>query len=161
MNLVHKGKKPTVFSILDLSGAFNQLEVDEKSSTLVTLNTHKGLYRTRHLAYGVKTAPAVFQVTTDNILAGIESVCHVFRLRHSGNTEQEHLKTLEQVLQRLDQYKVRLNKTKCQFLKSQVQYLEHTVSANEIQPIQDKVKAIRKAPPPTNITELQTLLGVA
>ena len=36
----------------------------------------------------------------------------------------------------------------------------HTVNANGIQPIQDKVKAIRKAPPPTNITELQSFLGV-
>ena len=108
-NLAHKGKKPTLFSILDLSGAFNQLEVDEKSSPLLTLNTHKGLYRTRRLAYGVKTAQSVFQATMDNILAGIENVmCFVDDILVTGNTEQDHLKTLEQVLQRLDQYNVRL-----------------------------------------------------
>jgi len=31
---------------------------------------------------------------------------------------------------------VRLNKAKCQFLKLEMTYLGHTVSANEIQPIQ-------------------------
>ena len=160
-NLAHKGKKPTVFSILDLSGAFNQLEVDEKSSPLLTRNTHKGLYRTRRLAYGVKTAPSVFQARMDKILAGIKNVmCFVNDILVTGNTEQEHLKTLEQVLQMLDQYNVRLNKAKCQFMKSQVQYLGHTVNANGIQSVQDKVEAIWKAPPPTNITELQSFLGV-
>ena len=37
-NLAHKGKKPTVFSILDLSGAFNKLKVDEPLLPLLTLN---------------------------------------------------------------------------------------------------------------------------
>ena len=122
-NLAHKA----VFSILDLSGAFNQREVDETSLPLLTLNTHMEQYMTRRLAYGVKTAPSVFQVTKDKILAGIENVmCFVDDILVTGNTEQEHLKTLEQVLQRLDQHKVKLNKTKCQFLKSQVQYLAHS-----------------------------------
>ena len=82
-NLGHKGKNPTVFSILDLSGAFNQLEVDEKSAPLLTLNTYKGLYKTRRLADGVKTAPSVFQATMDNILVGIKNVtCFVDKRKH-------------------------------------------------------------------------------
>ena len=113
--LAHTGKTPKVFSILDLSGAFNQLEVDEKSSPLFDLNTHKGLYRTRRLAYGVKTAPSVFQMTMDNILAGLENVmCFIDDILVTGNTEWDHLKTLEEVLQRLDKHNVRLNKTKSQ-----------------------------------------------
>ena len=97
----------------------------------------------------------------DKILPGIENVmCFVDDILVTGNTEQEHLKTLEQVLQKLEQYNVRLNKAKCQFMKSQVPYMGHTVNANGIQHIQDKVEAIRKAPPPTNLTELQSFLGV-
>ena len=108
-NLAHKKKKPTVFSIMDLSGAFNQF----------------------------KTAPSVFhQVTMDKILAGIENVmCFVDDILVTGSTEQEHLKTLEQLLQMLDRHNVRLKKTKCQFLKSQVQYLGYTVNANRTQSI--------------------------
>ena len=41
-----------------------------------------------------------------------------------------------------------------------VQCLGHTVNANGIKPIQDKVKAIRKAPPATKLTELQSFLCV-
>jgi hypothetical protein len=158
--LAHTGKTPKVLSILDLSGAFNQLEVDEKSSPLLTFNTHKELHRTRRLAYGVKTDPSVFQMTMDKILAGLENVmCFIDDILVTGNTEWDHLKTLEEVLQKLDKHNVRLNKTQCQFMKSEVTYLGHTVSANGIQPIQNKVEAIRKAPPPVNLTELQSFLA--
>ena len=86
-------------------------------------------------------------------------MCFIDDILVTGNTERDHLKTLEEVLQRLNKHNVRLNKTKCQFLKSEVTYLGHPVSANGIQPIQNKVEATRKAPPPTNLTELQSFLG--
>ena len=142
--LAHNGKTPKVFSILELGGAFNQLEVDEKSPPLLALNTHKGLYRTRHLAYGVKPAPSVFQMTMDNILTALKNVmCFIDDILVTGNSEREHLKTLDEVMQRLDMHNVRLNKTKYRFVKSEVTYLGHTVNANGIQSIQNKVEAIR------------------
>jgi len=104
--LTHKGKISKLFSVLNLSGEFNQLEVDEKSSPLLTMNTYKGLYLTRRLVYGVKTV--------DKILAGLENVmCFIDDILVTGNTERGHLKTLEDVLQRLDKNNVRLSKTKC------------------------------------------------
>ena len=45
-----------VFSKLDLSHAYAQLEVDEESHKFLTINTHKGLYSYRALPYGVKSA---------------------------------------------------------------------------------------------------------
>jgi hypothetical protein len=88
-----------VFSLLDLSGAYNQLEVDEKSAPLLTLNTHKGLYRTQRLAYGVKTAPSIFQKTMDQILSVIENVmCFVDDILLTSDSEPEMVCLLDQVL---------------------------------------------------------------
>jgi len=77
-------------------------------------------------------------------------MCFINDILMTGNTEQDHLKTPREVLQRLDKHNVRVNKNKCQFLNSEVTYLGYTVSANGIQPIKNKVKAIRKAPPAAN-----------
>ncbi|XP_014785731.1 uncharacterized protein K02A2.6-like [Octopus bimaculoides] len=49
------------FSKLDLSEAYLQLQVDEECAKVLTINTHKGLYRFKRLPFGVKVAPAIFQ----------------------------------------------------------------------------------------------------
>ena len=46
------------------------------------------------------------------------------------------------------------------FIKSQVHYLGHTVSSKGVQPTQEKVRAIRDAPAPTNIHQLKSFLGL-
>ena len=62
------------FTKLDLSQAYQQLLLDEDSRRYVTINTHKGLYQYTRLPFGVASAPAMFQKTTDIILQGIPNV---------------------------------------------------------------------------------------
>ena len=88
------GKKITT---LDLSHAYNQLELDEGSRKYVTINTHRGLYRYRRLPFGVASAPAIFQKTMDTILQGMSKVtCYLDDILITGATESEHLSNLEE-----------------------------------------------------------------
>ncbi|XP_065090368.1 uncharacterized protein K02A2.6-like [Ochlerotatus camptorhynchus] len=50
----------TVFSQIDLTDAFLQMEIDERSRQLLTINTHRG-YQYNRLSPGVKVAPGAFQ----------------------------------------------------------------------------------------------------
>jgi hypothetical protein len=47
------------FPKLDLHQAYLQCEVDESSSEVLTLNTHRGLYRLHQLAFGIASSPAI------------------------------------------------------------------------------------------------------
>lgn len=49
------------FSKLDMSQTYLRLPPDDKSSELVTVNIHKGVFKHNHLPFGVASAPAIFQ----------------------------------------------------------------------------------------------------
>jgi len=62
------------FSKLDLTNAYNQIELEEESKKLLTINTSKGLYLYKRQPFGVSSAPAIFQRTMETIIQGIEHV---------------------------------------------------------------------------------------
>lgn len=80
-----------VFSKLDLPFAYQQLPLDTISKQYLVANTHKGLYKYHRLAYGVSTAPVIFQKTMDQILHGIPNVvCFVDDILVMALIMEEH-----------------------------------------------------------------------
>ncbi|XP_044760237.1 uncharacterized protein K02A2.6-like [Coccinella septempunctata] len=104
------------FSKLDLSQAYQQICIDEPSQELLTISTHKGLFKYNRLNYGVASAPAKFQKIMDSVLGGMEGVV-VFLddILIMGKDEQEHLERLDQVLKKLNEVGFRLSLDKCSF----------------------------------------------
>lgn len=49
------------FTKIDISQAHLHVPVHPDDEHLLTLNTHKGLYKSRRLIYGVASAPAIFR----------------------------------------------------------------------------------------------------
>jgi len=62
------------FSQLDLSQAYQQLPLDQKSKSYVVINTQRGLFRYNRLPYEVSSALGIFQRTMESILQGIPYV---------------------------------------------------------------------------------------
>ena len=63
-----------LFSKMDLSHAYQQLVLEEESQKLVTITTHKGLFKYNRLPFGISTAPTVFQRVMENLLQGLKYV---------------------------------------------------------------------------------------
>ena len=63
------------FTKLDLSHAYQQVELEEESCEFVTINTHKGLFRYKRLAIGLASAPSIFQRVMDTLSQGTPGVC--------------------------------------------------------------------------------------
>ncbi|XP_033731244.1 uncharacterized protein K02A2.6-like [Pecten maximus] len=109
------------FSKLDLSQAYQQLELDTESQVYTTISTHKGLFKYNRLPYGVSSSLGIFQQVMENLLQGIAHVVvRVDDILISGKDKQDHLRDLAAVLDRLDKAGVRLKKTKCVFLSDEV-----------------------------------------
>ena len=97
----------------------------------------------------------------DTLLQGIPSViCYIDDILLTGPSTEEHLQTLSRVLRTLEEAGLRLNKFKCEFLQPSIEYLGHIIDEQGIHPTEEKVRAIKEAPTPTNVTELRSFLGM-
>ena len=78
----------------------------------------------------------------------------------TGSSPENHLQNLEEVLDRLESARVTLRKSKCSFLVPSVEYLGHIIDANGLHPSPEKIRAIKDALKPQNVTELKSFLGL-
>lgn len=149
------------FSKIDLCQAYLQMHVVPESQELLTIVTHKGLYRYKRLPFGITSAPALFQRAMEQILSGLPGVqCYLDDLLITGTDEKTHLRNLEATLQRLEDYGLRVRKDKCEFFRSSVEYLGHVIDSAGLHKAPSKVKAVMEAPSPVNVTQLRSFLGL-
>jgi len=66
-----------VFTIIDMKDGFWNIELDEFSSKLCTFNTPFGRFSFKRLAFGIKSAPEVFQKRTSELFGDIPCLCSV------------------------------------------------------------------------------------
>ncbi|XP_065090781.1 uncharacterized protein K02A2.6-like [Ochlerotatus camptorhynchus] len=127
-----------ICSHIDLSDAYLQVEVDQASQPLLTINTHKGLFQVTRLSPGIKSAPGAFQQLMDTMLAGLNCTLTLARLKEYGFT-------------------VRIEK--CSFGMQQVKYLGQILDGNGIRPDPEKIASIVSMPPPHDVSTLRSYLG--
>ena len=150
-----------LFTKSDLSQAYQQVALDETSQKYVVINTHLGLFKYKHLPFGVASGPAIFHTVMDTLLQDIPmTVVYLDNILVKGRCLEEHLQNLEMVLQRLANSGLRLKLAKCTFLQKEISYLGHTINSQGLAPDKKKVMAIQAAPEPKNVTELRSFLGM-
>ena len=115
-DIVTRMPNAKVFSIIDSSSGFWQIQLDHVSSLLYTFNTPFGRYRFKRLLFGLCSASEVFQKQMSEMFEDIDGVeCIVDDVLVWGNNQAEHNMRLKQVLERANARGLRLNKSKCKF----------------------------------------------
>ncbi|KAI2652210.1 Retrovirus-related Pol polyprotein [Labeo rohita] len=152
------------FSVLDQGKAYHQGFLDKESRPLTAFVTPWGLYHWVRVPFGLSSAPAEFQRSMEECLAGLRDVvCQPYlddNLVHSPSFE-DHVNHLRAVLQRYQQHGVKLSPRKCEILKRQVRFLGRLVSKDgytmdpaEVAPVQALKSRI-----PATVGDLRKLLG--
>ncbi|CAI2738976.1 unnamed protein product [Dicrocoelium dendriticum] len=150
-----------IFSKIDLSDAYLQVVVEDHSKELLTINTHRGLYRYNRLPFGVKCAPAIFQQVMDAMLSGLQcAMAYLDDIIIVSSTAEDHYTHLNEVFSRIDGYGFRVRPEKCQLMMSSITYLGSIIDSSGRRPDPNKIKAIKLMPHPTNKATLQSFLGL-
>ena len=149
-----------VFSKIDLSDAFLQIELDEEAKKLLTINTHIGLFKVNRLQPGVKTAPGLFQQVQDTLMSGAKGVFpYLDDYIVGGKDEKEHRENLFEGLKRLHDAGFHLKIEKCSFGQPQLTFLGLLIDKNGSRPDPEKIATLKAIPPPTDVKQLQAFLG--
>ena len=150
------------FSKLDLNQGYHQLQLAPESRYITTFSTHMGLFRYKRLNFGISCAAEIFQNAISNVLSGITGALNVSDdILVYAATREEHDSRLHQVLCRLQEKGLTLNRKKCLIAVQSLAYLGFTFSAAGISPDPEKVRDIRESVPPSNPSEMRSLLGLA
>ncbi|PIO60094.1 hypothetical protein TELCIR_18417 [Teladorsagia circumcincta] len=141
----------TIFSQIDLSDAYLQLELSEESKRKVVINTHKGLFRYNRLPFGIKTAPGIFQQVMNKMVTGLQGVAaYLDDILVGGKTEQEHQENLLAVFGRIADYGSKTRNTISRVI----------LDKNGRRPNPEKIDAIKNMDEPKNIARLRSFLGM-
>ena len=150
-----------VFTVLDLQSAYHQLELEPASRQLTTFLTHQGLRRFTRVPFGLVSAGAAFQRLLDDLLNGIPGCVHYMDdIAVVGGTQEEHDDRLRCVMAKLKEVNLTINKEKSVFSKDAFDFCGFKLSASGVRPMQSQIKAVTDAPPPENVKELRSFLGM-
>ncbi len=151
----------TVFSKLDASSGFWQLQLDEKSSMLTTFNTPFGRYRYLRLPFGISSAPEIYHRTIHQLFENLPGVdTSMDDMIIWGSSVEEHDSRLTSVLEKCRSVGLKLNREKCELRVTELTFLGDRVSIDGLKPDPVKVKAIVDMAKPTEKKELQRFLGM-
>ena len=150
------------FSKLDLSQAYHQLELDERSRYITTFSTHFGLYRYKRLNYGTNAAAELFQHTLQTVLHGLDGVRNLADdIIIFAKTREDHDQALSACLQRLADHGLTLNASKCKLLTDSLSFFGQVFTAEGTTPDPARVLDLQNALVPTNVHEVRSFLGMA
>ncbi|XP_046417438.1 uncharacterized protein K02A2.6-like [Neodiprion fabricii] len=148
------------FSQVDLKDAYKQLQVDEETSKILTINTPMCLFNVLRLLDGIAAAPRIFQKYMVTIMSGIPGIkIYLDNVKIQCKIIEEHDQRLLVVLHRLQQANLRLNVEKSIFRVKSMEFLGQKISKEGIETLNDKVEDIKKIPSPKNKRELQVFVG--
>lgn len=148
------------FSTVDVRCAFHHMLLTLASSSLMVLNTQRGLFRPTRMEFGIASAPAEWQKFIDEVFARLKIVFVHDDGIVTGKTRKEHLENLRKVFETCRENGIKLNLDKCKFFQSQVNFLGYIIDKNGVSKTPEKIQAVLETPRPRTVTEVKSFTGL-
>ena len=145
-----------VYSTFDMRSGYYHIELtpaSKEKSAFVVGGPYAGKYQ-------LTQAPAYFQRVVHEVIEGLTfAYGYLDDILVFSKSIEEHFHHFKIIFKRLKKFKLKLSYEKCAFLKSQVQYLVHLLSGAGIEPVPEKLQALREMVEPDCAKGVKIYLG--
>jgi hypothetical protein len=162
--LVYATAGHKVISFTDDNVGYNQIfmAIEDISKIAFRCPGHIGLFEWIVMTFGLKNAGATYQRAMNYIfheLIGKIVEIYIDDVVIKSLNHDSHLKDVKQTLEWTRKHGLKMNPNKCAFGVSVGEFLGFLVHEGGIEVGKKSMKAIDEVVPPTNLRELQSLLG--
>lgn len=156
-------RKATVFSSLDLTAGFFQIELDEQSRKYTAFTIPgDGQYQWIRLCLGLHGAPSTFAKLMSLVMSDLpQAMVYLDDVLCASKDHVTHITELRECLLRLRKHNLKLNPFKTELGANEVQYLGYTISEKGITTSDNKHKAIAEFPAPQSKRQIRQFVGLA
>jgi hypothetical protein len=153
-----------VISFMDGSAGYNQIfmAIEDISKTAFRCTEHIGLFEWIAMTLGLKNAGATYQRAMNYIfpeLIGKIVEIYIDDVVIKSLNHESHLEDVRKTLECTRKHGLKMNPNKCTFGVSASEFLGFLVHEGVIEVGKKSMKAIDEVVPPTNLKEVQSLLG--
>lgn len=151
-----------LFSTLDLTSGYWQVELDKEAKERAAFVTRSGLWEWQVLPFGLTSAPSTFERLMETVLRGLHWKTLLIYLDDIIVFSQDldsHLERLEEVFVRLQKAGLKLKPEKCKLFADKVKYLGHVVSSAGVETDDAKLLAVKEWPTPRHKKDVRAFLG--
>lgn len=154
----------TIFTTLDMRGAYNLIRMKPGEEWKTAFRTRYGLYEYQVMPFGLTNAPASCQRMINDQLheyLDVFVVAYLDDILIYSKTEAEHIQHVRKVLEKLRIAKLLLKPEKCEFHQEETHFLGFIVGRHGVRMDPIKVEAVLSWPTPGTVKEVQSFLGFA
>ena len=151
------------FTKMDLKTGFHQIRVKAEDIEKTAFNTKYGQFEYLVMPMGLCNAPATFQSLMNTVLReyiDIFCVVYVDDILIFSKTLEDHYDHIEKVLTKFKEYSLYVAPHKCEFVKTEIEFLGYIITPKGLKVNPKKINVIQNWPPPKNVTELRSFLGL-
>uniref|UniRef100_A0ABD2WIC4 RNA-directed DNA polymerase n=1 Tax=Trichogramma kaykai TaxID=54128 RepID=A0ABD2WIC4_9HYME len=151
----------TTVSSRDMTSSFYQVALTEEKKYCAFMFEGK-VYEFNVVPFGLKVTPSALIRGLDTVITGMGNhlLNFVDNMLIISRNEEEHLAHVNELLESLDKQNITLKFKKSEFFKKEVEFLGFTLTKEGIRPQSNKIDLIKSFPPPKNVKQLKSLMGV-
>ena len=146
-------------SSIDLTNGFWHVEIDDLSTQKTAFTWNGASYGWKRLPQGYKNSPIIFQGVLEDILKGLDVVIYIDDVYWTNDSEDEHLKLLDQVLTKLAAAGLKIGLKKCEIAKHNLRYLGFNITDTGTAVSKEYLEQIAEIPKPTLLCHLDSAMG--